>query len=141
MYYLKTAGSFLQNDRRLAGLTGMILFDSGRGAIWSVDSQSDGHRDLRATRGGQTAACGSAGRHSSPVVRRRRSTQAPGGQTLRDKIQNEARAMRNSPRGSEPRKRRRGAVAGRGQGGRGGRLEVGDAPDRWVPPIGDRERE
>jgi hypothetical protein len=34
-----------------------------------------------------------------------------------------------------------GSAARRGQGGRGGRLEVGDAPDRWAPPVSERERE
>jgi hypothetical protein len=43
---------------------------------------------------------------------------------------------------------RRGLGVGRrrGRGGRGGRgegrrWEVGDAPDRWAPPVGDRVRE
>jgi hypothetical protein len=36
--------------------------------------------------------------------------------------------------------RRRGAVAGRGQGG-WGRREVEGRPDRWAPPVGERERE
>jgi hypothetical protein len=34
-----------------------------------------------------------------------------------------------------------GSAAQRGQGGRGGQLEVEDAPDRWAPRVGERERE
>jgi hypothetical protein len=33
-----------------------------------------------------------------------------------------------------------GRRRGRGEEG-GGRLEVGDEPDRWAPPVGERERE
>jgi hypothetical protein len=37
---------------------------------------------------------------------------------------------------------RGGAARGTGGAAMGiGRLEVGDAPDRWVPPVGERERE
>jgi hypothetical protein len=34
-----------------------------------------------------------------------------------------------------------GSAAQRGQGGRGDRLEVEDAPDRWAPRVSERERE
>jgi hypothetical protein len=34
-----------------------------------------------------------------------------------------------------------GAAPGTGGAAREKGLEVGDAPDRWVPPVGERERE
>jgi hypothetical protein len=47
----------------------------------------------------------------------------------------EARATRGWP-GSGTAARKTGGCAARG-----GRLEVRGAPDRWVPPVGERERE
>jgi hypothetical protein len=49
----------------------------------------------------------------------------------------------NAPLGGEGKGRGRPGRRWRGSpwGRWGGRLEVGDAPDRWDPPVGDRERE
>jgi hypothetical protein len=53
---------------------------------------------------------------------------------VRDALKEEGR--RRGEGGEAP------GCAGRPRPGRrGGRLEVGDALDRWVPPVGDRERE